>query len=68
MTDLDELSRRRTWAHRRFRDLGSPVFDAFLRMEEVAFADGALKRKDKELVAVGIAVAQGMDVAFGTAP
>jgi AhpD family alkylhydroperoxidase len=59
MTDLEGIARTRKWAHARFHELGSRVFEAFLRMEEAAFADGALSRKAKELVAVGIAVAQG---------
>jgi AhpD family alkylhydroperoxidase len=32
------------------------VYEAFLRLEAVAFADGALPRKMKELIAVGISV------------
>jgi len=59
VTDLAEITRMRKWAYGQFRGLGSPVFDAFLEMEKAAFADGALGRKSKELIAVGISVAQG---------
>lgn len=34
----------------------SPVYRAFLCMEEKAFADGALSKREKELIAVGISV------------
>ena len=36
--------------------LDSKVYAAFLEMERTAYADGALPRKTKELVAVGISV------------
>ena len=35
---------------------GSQVYPAFLQMENAAFADGALPKKTKELIAIGIAV------------
>lgn len=37
--------------------LKSKVYEKFLQLEEATYADGALKKKDKELIAVGIAVA-----------
>lgn len=61
MADLEGLTRQRRQAGERLKELGSTVFDAFLKMEQAAFVDGALTRKSKELVAVGIAVAQGCD-------
>jgi len=36
--------------------LDSKVYAAFLQMERAAYADGALPRKTKELLAVGISV------------
>jgi len=36
--------------------LKSPVYQAFLEMEEAAYSDGALHKKTKELIAVGISV------------
>ncbi len=56
MDKTDEISRRRKEAHARLRSLGSKVYDAFLHMEAVAFSDGALSKKMKELIAVGISV------------
>ena len=34
----------------------SKVYNKFLALEEATFKDGALKKKDKELIATGIAV------------
>ena len=56
MDRLDEMSRRRKEAHAKLRSLGSKVYEAFLHMEEAAFSDGALPKKTKELIAVGISV------------
>jgi alkylhydroperoxidase/carboxymuconolactone decarboxylase family protein YurZ len=53
---LTQLTRQRKAAHAKLRALGSKVYEAFLHMEAAAFADGALPRKTKELIAVGIAV------------
>jgi AhpD family alkylhydroperoxidase len=53
---IDETSRRRKQAHARLQALGSKVYDAFLRMEAAAFSDGALSKRVKELIAVGISV------------
>jgi AhpD family alkylhydroperoxidase len=56
MDKLDDISRKRKWAHTKFQSLKSTVYEAFLRMEEAAFSDGALPKKTKELIAVGISV------------
>ena len=56
MDRLRELSIKRKKAHSRLLELDSPVYNAFLRMEEAAFSDGALPKKEKELIAVGISV------------
>ena len=53
---LDELTRTRKWAHQKLVDKGSKVYQAFTMMENAAFSDGALKKKEKELIAVGISV------------
>lgn len=53
---LVELSNTRKWAHKKLLDEGSEVYRAFLDMERAAFSDGALTRKHKELIAVGISV------------
>ena len=38
MDRLDELSRRRKWAHQKLLSLKSPVYRAFLDMEQAAFS------------------------------
>jgi len=53
---LETLARTRQWAHRKLLDEGSKVYQAFLEMEGAAFADGALTKKTKELIAIGISV------------
>ena len=53
---LEEISHRRKQAHAKLLSLRSKVYEAFLEMEKAAFADGALPRKAKELIAVGISV------------
>ncbi|MFO1424055.1 MAG: carboxymuconolactone decarboxylase family protein [Candidatus Competibacteraceae bacterium] len=53
---LAALTQTRQWAHRKLLDQGSKVYQAFLQMEGAAFADGALTRKTKELIAIGISV------------
>jgi len=57
MGKLDEMSRRRREAHAKLLAAKSRVYEAFLEMEKAAFADGALPKKHKELIAVGISVA-----------
>ena len=53
---LRALSLQRKKAHKRLLDLGSPVYKAFLEMERATYANGALPKKIKELIAVGISV------------
>jgi AhpD family alkylhydroperoxidase len=56
MSTLSEIARRRKHAHRKLLALKSKVYEAFLEMEKAAYSDGALPRKAKELIAVGISV------------
>jgi AhpD family alkylhydroperoxidase len=56
MDRLEDISRRRDAAHRRWLSLGFRVYGSFLDMERAAYADGSLSRKEKELIAVGISV------------
>jgi AhpD family alkylhydroperoxidase len=56
MDKLEEMARERQEAHRRLLSLGSKVYAAFVEMERKAFAEGALPKKDKELIALGISV------------
>ncbi|GFK93255.1 hypothetical protein NNJEOMEG_01086 [Fundidesulfovibrio magnetotacticus] len=53
---LKSLSLARKKAHKRLLDMDSPVYKAFLDMERATYADGALSRQVKELIAVGISV------------
>lgn len=53
---LQDLARTRKWAHQKLIEKGSGVYRAFLEMEKAAFSDGALKKREKELIAIGIAV------------
>jgi AhpD family alkylhydroperoxidase len=53
---LDEIAEKRKKAHARLVALKSSVYQAFLAMEKAAFTDGALTKKNKELIAIGISV------------
>ena len=53
---LRELTRTRKRAHQQLLDKRSKVYGTFLEMEAATFADGALPKKTKELIAVGISV------------
>ena len=57
MNKIEEIKRKRKIAHSKLLSLKSKVYEKFLQLEEVTYADGALKKKDKELIAVGVAVA-----------
>ncbi|MEW5722932.1 MAG: carboxymuconolactone decarboxylase family protein [Thermodesulfobacteriota bacterium] len=56
MDKLKEIARDRKKAHARLLELKSRVYQAFLSLEEAAYSDGALPKKVKELIAVGISV------------
>ena len=53
---LEDITRRRKVSHARLLALKSKTYAAFLEMEKAAYADGAMARKWKELIAVGISV------------
>lgn len=53
---LDELTRQRKRAHTKLLALRSKVYEAFLQMEQATYRHGALPKKTKELIAVGISV------------
>lgn len=53
---LTQLTEDRQKAHQRLLGLKSPTYAAFLGMEQAAYADGALPKMAKELIAVGISV------------
>lgn len=56
MSKLKDLTQKRKKAHSRLLSLESKVYKSFLEMEKAAFSDGALPKKEKELIAVGISV------------
>jgi len=56
MDRLEEISKKRKQAHTRLVRLKSKVYEAFLAMEKAAYTDGALTKKQKELIALGISV------------
>ena len=53
---LIELTQKRKKAHSQLLALNSKVYRAFLDMEQATYSDGALAKKFKELIAVGISV------------
>lgn len=53
---IEQIKKLRKKAHSYFKKR-SKVYNAFLGMEENTYIDGALKKKDKELIAIGISVA-----------
>jgi len=57
MEKINEIRRKRKLAHAQLLSLNSEVYEKFLKLEEATYADGALKKKDKELIAVGLSVA-----------
>jgi AhpD family alkylhydroperoxidase len=56
MEKIEEINRRRKEAHAKLLSLKSKVYEKFLQMEEATYANGALAKKHKELIAVGISV------------
>lgn len=56
MDRLGQLNKDRREAHQKLLAMKSRVYAAFLDMERAAYSDGALSRKYKELIAVGISV------------
>lgn len=56
MDRFETIRQRRRAAADRLTALGSPTWAAFLELERVTYADRALPRRAKELIAVGISV------------
>jgi AhpD family alkylhydroperoxidase len=54
---LEQISKRRKAAHAKMVSLKSGVYQRFLGMEKAPYCDGALPKKSKELIAVGISIA-----------
>lgn len=56
MSKFRELSSQRKKAHTKLLKVKSPVYKAFLDMEQAAFREGEITKMTKELIAVGISV------------
>ena len=56
MDRIDEIKQKRQQAHAKLLLMKSEVYKAFLEMEKATYCDGALPKKHKELIAVGISV------------
>jgi AhpD family alkylhydroperoxidase len=52
---INEIQRERKEAHKFFSEK-SKVYRAFVELEEKTFQNGALSKKQKELIAIGISV------------
>ena len=56
MDKIEQLIRQRKWANGKLLKYNSQVFKAIQNLEQATFRDGALPKKMKELIAVGISV------------
>ncbi len=56
MDPVDTIIRQRKVAHTKLIRRKSKVYEAFLKLEETTYQDGALPKQMKELIAVGISV------------
>ncbi len=57
-TKLEEISIQRKRAHTKLLANASKIYDCFLTMERLAYLDGALSKKHKELIGLGIALVE----------
>jgi AhpD family alkylhydroperoxidase len=57
MDRIEEIRKTRKEANSKLLSLKSKVYERFLQMEEATYSDGALAKKHKELIAIGISVA-----------
>jgi AhpD family alkylhydroperoxidase len=51
---INEINQERKWANGKMIKMDSKVFKTSLELEKETFKDGALSKKNKELIAVGI--------------
>ena len=54
ISKFDEINRKRKESNARFARLNSKVYKLFLEMGDATYCDGALSKKNKELIAVAI--------------
>ncbi len=57
---MEQIRRARKAGHAYFSSR-SAVYRKFVELEEAAFADGTLSRREKELIAIGISVVNGCE-------
>ena len=53
---ISEINKKRKWANGKLIKSNSKVFRIIQELEKATFTDGALTKKQKELIAVGISV------------
>jgi AhpD family alkylhydroperoxidase len=56
MEKIEQIIKQRKWANGKLIQYNSQVFKAINELEKATFRDGALPKKIKELIAVGISV------------
>ena len=61
MSKLDELTRQRKKSHAKFKEFKSKVYDKFIELEEAAYSDGAVSKKNKVLIGIGISIVKDCD-------
>ena len=61
MDKLRALALQRKHAHSRLLALKSKAYEGFLTMEQATYQDGALPRRQKELIAIGISVVKNCE-------
>jgi len=53
---IEDINKKRKWANGKLVSYNSKVFKILQDLEKATFSDGALTKKQKELIAVGISV------------
>jgi AhpD family alkylhydroperoxidase len=61
MNKIDEIKTQRNLAHNKLLSHNSEVYKSFLQMEKATYCDGALSKKNKELIAIGISVVENCE-------
>lgn len=54
--ELKTITRIRKKANQKFKEMDSKVYAKFLELETLAFSDGKVSKKYKELIALGVSV------------
>ena len=57
MDKIEQINKSRQNAHNKLLKHESKVYKAFWDMESATYSDGALSKKSKELIAIGISIA-----------